>query len=109
RSPRRPRGFHTTADASCSGTAGSPCASRAHRVPRRRRPGSSIQDDGLGFASAATHSRQSLGLHTMRERASELQGKLTVQSQIGQGTTIQATIPDRLHTTTLITQPSKES
>lgn len=46
-----------------------------------------IHDDGCGYSEIKHHSGS--GLIGMRERATQLKGTLTIQSQAGQGTTIQ--------------------
>jgi len=47
-----------------------------------------IRDDGLGFeASALTHDH--LGIAIMRERASSIGANLKIESQVGQGTTVE--------------------
>lgn len=48
-----------------------------------------IQDDGRGFQPDSV-SGKCLGLNIMRERAEEIQAKLTIQSQLGQGTIVHA-------------------
>ncbi len=57
----------------------------------------SLRDDGTGFDPELVQMRQSnrpsLGLAGMRERASLLGGKVTLQSGPGQGTLIEARIP----------------
>jgi signal transduction histidine kinase len=54
-----------------------------------------IEDDGQGFDPEAQPSdrRGGLGLLGMRERAAQLNGRLTVESVIGQGTTVFVRIP----------------
>ena len=56
-----------------------------------------IADDGRGFDVAAPPQEEDggLGLHTMRDRVTELGGLLTVQSAPGEGTTIRARFPLR--------------
>jgi len=55
-----------------------------------------IADDGRGFdVSAPPQEAGGLGLHTMRDRVSELGGLLTVESAPGEGTTIRARFPLR--------------
>jgi PAS domain S-box-containing protein len=51
-----------------------------------------IVDDGRGFNTAAV-ATTSLGLGIMRERVEALNGSLTLDSAISQGTTIRVTIP----------------
>ena len=55
-----------------------------------------IRDDGQGFdrqAVVATGGKLSFGLASMRERAESLDGALAVESQPGEGTRIELTIP----------------
>ena len=53
-----------------------------------------ISDDGQGFEPAdhAISSRR-LGLVSMRERAADLGGSLTIESEVGVGTTVRAQVP----------------
>ena len=53
-----------------------------------------VSDDGVGFASGLGTSA-GLGLITMRERASQLNGRLEVDSAPGRGTTVSVVIPFR--------------
>lgn len=50
-----------------------------------------IADDGQGFDTSI--SRRGFGLQSMRERAEELGGELTVESEPGKGTNIAVSIP----------------
>jgi signal transduction histidine kinase len=50
----------------------------------------SVFDDGVGFETPAT---AGLGMSTMRERAAELGGALTIDSIPGAGTTVRVTLP----------------
>ena len=54
-----------------------------------------IQDNGQGFEleTVQQNGLGHLGLFSMRERAERLQGRLTIQTQPGQGTTVELTIP----------------
>jgi signal transduction histidine kinase len=52
-----------------------------------------IVDDGRGFDIARDRRPDSFGLVSMRERAEAMEGELTVQSQPGEGTTIEVTLP----------------
>ncbi|MGH2620012.1 MAG: sensor histidine kinase [Anaerolineales bacterium] len=52
-----------------------------------------VADDGIGFDSQAAHSGGGLGLRGMVERAQELGGKLSLQSEPGQGTRIRLEVP----------------
>ncbi len=54
-----------------------------------------IQDDGQGFEMAHSDGLPSgIGLFVMRERLLLINGRLDVQSQVGQGTTVLATAPN---------------
>jgi signal transduction histidine kinase len=50
-----------------------------------------IRDDGRGFDTQ--HIQQGMGLGNIQERAHQVNGRVTIESEPGQGTTIQATIP----------------
>ena len=52
-----------------------------------------IHDDGRGFDSTRQHTGKSLGILGMAERASLLGGKLTIQSQPGEGCSISLQCP----------------
>ena len=56
-----------------------------------------VQDDGKGFvpteAGPSEHAGTGYGLHGMRERVEGLQGSLSVESVLGEGTTISLTLP----------------
>jgi signal transduction histidine kinase len=52
-----------------------------------------IRDEGRGFDPAALGRNQSLGIEGMRERAYVLGGLLEIQSEPGEGTRIQASLP----------------
>ena len=58
-----------------------------------------IEDNGLGFDVIATEDnyeeRGSLGMINLRERAKLAGGKTTIQSEPGQGTLIQVTVPTK--------------
>ena len=54
----------------------------------------SVQDDGVGFQPATTTA--GVGLASMKERAAELGGSVEVRSAPGAGTTIVATLPERI-------------
>lgn len=56
----------------------------------------SISDDGIGFDTAAPTSAPTLGLRSMQERISLLQGKFSLLSEPGSGTTINLNVPIRL-------------
>ena len=51
-----------------------------------------VSDKGVGFDQTQMSSRSSLGLISMRERVASLGGSLRIDSKIGGGTTIEATI-----------------
>lgn len=53
----------------------------------------SVQDDGAGFRMTDPRKPQSLGLVGLRERALLLKGKVTITSEPGQGTLVEARIP----------------
>jgi signal transduction histidine kinase/ligand-binding sensor domain-containing protein len=55
----------------------------------------SVSDDGVGFDASRLSSPGGLGLITMRERASQLDGTFEFDSAPGRGTTIQVVIPFR--------------
>jgi PAS domain S-box-containing protein len=52
-----------------------------------------IEDDGLGFDMDEALHRGRLGLLGMRERAEVLGGSLTVESKLGEGTTVYLEVP----------------
>ena len=52
-----------------------------------------VRDDGAGFDPAQHRDRISLGLASMRQRVRLLGGKLEIDSNPGQGTTIRAWVP----------------
>lgn len=52
-----------------------------------------IADNGSGFDTGDSNCRAGLGLLSMRERLHHLQGNLTIESRIGDGTRIVARIP----------------
>jgi signal transduction histidine kinase len=53
-----------------------------------------VRDDGRGFdAEARAISSRRLGLVSMRERAADLGGTLTIISEAGSGTTVRADVP----------------
>lgn len=54
-----------------------------------------VADDGVGFVpeNGSGHSPGGLGLHTMRERARALGGRLEIKSMPGQGTTVKVWLP----------------
>lgn len=53
-----------------------------------------VTDDGVGFDPAATRRRgRSLGLRSMRDRASSVRGRLVVDSEPGRGATVRLEVP----------------
>jgi signal transduction histidine kinase len=52
-----------------------------------------VQDDGVGFDPVAPRKQGSLGLVGLRERAQLLKGVVSIESQPGRGTRVQARIP----------------
>ena len=52
-----------------------------------------IADNGVGFEAKAPRKTHSLGLMGLRERAQLLQGSVHIQSQPGQGTQVEVSIP----------------
>jgi signal transduction histidine kinase len=52
-----------------------------------------VEDDGIGFDPEAARQNSRLGLFGMRERAQMLGGTLTIESHIGEGTSIIVEIP----------------
>ena len=53
----------------------------------------SVEDDGQGFRLDDPRKPQSLGLVGLRERAHLLRGEVTIHSEQGQGTRVEARIP----------------
>jgi PAS domain S-box-containing protein len=70
-------------------------ASNAHVLLSRNGHGIKLKitDDGCGFQPQASAKKASLGLVSMRERIALLNGKLTINSEVGKGTEIEATVP----------------
>jgi signal transduction histidine kinase len=52
-----------------------------------------VTDDGIGFDPAEPSAASGVGLRVMRERVNELGGRLTVESQRGEGTIVKASVP----------------
>jgi signal transduction histidine kinase len=53
-----------------------------------------VSDDGVGFdIRSARDRRAGIGLHTMEERLALVDGKLTIESSPGHGTTVRAVVP----------------
>jgi signal transduction histidine kinase len=51
-----------------------------------------VEDNGIGFTLPTTSSEQHLGLFGMRERIEMLGGEFTVESKLGEGTTVKAEV-----------------
>lgn len=71
-------------------------AARVDVTVEKRGPGAVLHvvDDGSGFDPTATRNAgRHLGLVSMRDRASGVGGRLTVQSAPGKGTTIEMEVP----------------
>jgi signal transduction histidine kinase len=47
-----------------------------------------IEDDGCGFSQRAGNNGSGMGMQTMRRRAEEIGGELSVTSRNGHGTTV---------------------
>jgi PAS domain S-box-containing protein len=52
-----------------------------------------VSDEGKGFDLAATNENRGIGLITMQERVSLVDGELRIESQPGSGTTVHARVP----------------
>src|SRR5262249_36543246 len=52
-----------------------------------------VQDKGVGFDPAGRHSQPGLGLSSMEERVRLVQGKLSITSAPGRGTTVEMRVP----------------
>jgi len=52
-----------------------------------------IQDEGAGFDPEGMRGQPSLGLSSMAERIHLIQGKFTITSAPGRGTTIEVSVP----------------
>jgi|RhiMetdeSRZDD1v2_1073273.scaffolds.fasta_scaffold01980_19 PAS domain S-box-containing protein len=52
-----------------------------------------VSDEGKGFDPAATKENRGIGLITMQERVSLVDGELRIESQPGRGTTVHARVP----------------
>ncbi len=50
-----------------------------------------VRDDGIGFDPA--HAREGVGLKSLRERARDLRGEMTIESVAGQGTAVTLSAP----------------
>jgi signal transduction histidine kinase len=53
-----------------------------------------IEDDGIGFIPENSASQNRLGLFGMRERVEMLGGRISIESGLGKGTTIQVEVPN---------------
>jgi signal transduction histidine kinase len=53
-------------------------------------------DSGVGFEPGRVDQGNHFGLQLMKERVESRGGRLVVESQLGRGTTIAATVPLRL-------------
>jgi nitrate/nitrite-specific signal transduction histidine kinase len=51
-----------------------------------------VSDNGRGFALDAPNSQGGMGLNNMRQRAQEMGGSLTIESERGKGTTVTAVV-----------------
>jgi signal transduction histidine kinase len=51
-----------------------------------------VKDNGSGISAARLEKSQGFGLHNMRERASEIDGRFAIQTTAGHGTTIVVTM-----------------
>jgi signal transduction histidine kinase len=52
-----------------------------------------VKDNGSGISSASLEKSEGFGLHNMRTRASQIDGKLDIQTAAGRGTSIVLTVP----------------
>jgi signal transduction histidine kinase len=52
-----------------------------------------VKDNGSGISSASLERSEGFGLHNMRTRASQIDGKLDIQTAAGRGTSIVLTVP----------------
>jgi signal transduction histidine kinase len=51
-----------------------------------------IRDNGVGFDPQEL-ARVGFGLHSLRERATQVGGRLTIDSAVGQGTSLRLEVP----------------
>jgi signal transduction histidine kinase len=65
---------------------------RVEGEPRAPRVELQVADDGSGFDVDTLHSGQGIGLDSMRERAEQVGGILTIHSAPGKGTRVRVTI-----------------
>ncbi len=54
-----------------------------------------VEDNGQGFEPGSKHEEEHLGLAGMRERAEMIGAELTVESELGRGTTVQLVLPNQ--------------
>jgi signal transduction histidine kinase len=52
-----------------------------------------VKDNGSGISSASLEKTEGFGLRNMRTRASQIDGKLDIQTAAGHGTSIVLTVP----------------
>jgi signal transduction histidine kinase len=52
-----------------------------------------VKDNGSGISRASLEKSEGFGLSNMRTRASQIDGKLDIQTAAGHGTTIVLTVP----------------
>ena len=52
-----------------------------------------IVDDGVGFTPASLLDRGGMGLKSIRDRAEDIGGSVTINSQIGEGTSVKVSVP----------------
>ena len=62
-------------------------------VGERNRIHLSIQDFGIGFDADGLKVKEGLGLASMKERVSLIEGELSIRSRMGHGTTIEVWAP----------------
>ena len=71
-----------------------PCTVRIHLGATPKSATLEVTDDGQGFDVAIAEARRpGMGLFSMRERVALVNGRLTIDSAVGRGTTIIATVP----------------
>ena len=56
-----------------------------------------VRDDGAGFDQGSQRSELQVGLKIMRERADQIGATVTVDSAVGQGTTVSLRVPSSQH------------
>ena len=52
-----------------------------------------VEDDGVGFDTSAALSAGHLGLANMHDRAAAFGGTITIESTLGEGTTLSIRVP----------------